>query len=137
MKYQWRDVLCNKDPFDLALYPMLIWRQKPRTIIEIGTKEGGSALWMKDICDLFGLDTQIISIDIDQRAKYSHPKIQFCQGDGRNLSATFNKTLINQIYHPLIVIEDADHHYLTTRSVLAFFADILEEGEYIIIEDGV
>ena len=137
MNYQWRDVLCNKDPFDLALYPLLLWREKPKTIIEIGTKEGGSALWLVDLCRLFDLDTQIISIDIDQRTQFSHPNIHFYQGDGRNLSATLNKEFIAQIRHPLIVIEDADHHYLTTKAVLEFFSPILEIGEYIIIEDGI
>ena len=66
MRYTWRGVLCNKNPFDMALYPMLLWERKPRTIIEIGSKEGGSAIWLADICARFGIDVRIVSVDIDQ-----------------------------------------------------------------------
>ena len=33
-----------KNPFDLALYLLLLRRLKPRTVIEIGSKSGGSGL---------------------------------------------------------------------------------------------
>lgn len=41
LRYTWRGVVCSKNPFDLALYPILLWKEKPATIIEIGSKEGG------------------------------------------------------------------------------------------------
>lgn len=137
MRYEWRGVLCNKNPFDFALYPMLLWREKPKTIIEIGSKEGGSALWLHDICTRFGLGTQIVSIDIDQRAKVKRAGIEFHQGDGRDLSTVLTFDKMASLPRPLLVIEDADHHYLTTLAVLRFFDAYLSRGEYILIEDGI
>lgn len=137
MRYTWRGVLCNKNPFDLALYPMLLWERKPATIIEIGSKEGGSALWLADICARFGIDTQILSIDINQRAKVRRRNIEFLQGDGRDLGETLSDARMRALPRPLLVIEDADHHYLTTLAVLRFMDRYLAADEYILIEDGI
>jgi hypothetical protein len=54
--YKSKDTPLQKNPFDYALYSMLLWQFRPRTIIEIGSKEGGSALWFGDSCDTFGFD---------------------------------------------------------------------------------
>lgn len=137
LRYTWRGVVCSKNPFDLALYPMLLWKEKPATIIEIGSKEGGSALWLWQTCNAFHIRTRIISVDIDQRAKVMHPYITFLQGDGRDLAATLSPEFMATLPRPLLVIEDADHHYLTTLAVLRFMDRYLRSGEYILIEDGI
>ncbi len=137
MRYTWRGVLCNKNPFDLALYPMLLWEAKPGTIIEIGSKMGGSALWLDDLCIRFGLQTKLVSIDIDQRAKVRRNSITFWQGDGRDLRAVLTPEILAGLPRPWIVIEDADHHYLTTKAVIEFFAPVTRPGDYLLIEDGI
>src|SRR5271166_419417 len=38
MNYSCKGVPTYKSPFDLALYQLLLWEQKPRTLIEIGSK---------------------------------------------------------------------------------------------------
>jgi cephalosporin hydroxylase len=137
MRYTWRGVLCNKNPFDLALYLMLLWQIKPATIIEIGSKEGGSALWLWQTCSAFHIKTRIISVDINQRARIKHPHITFLEGDGRNLCSTLSDEMMRTLRRPLLVIEDADHHYLTTLGVLRFMDGYLHPGEYILVEDGI
>src|SRR5437763_8567733 len=136
-RYTWRGVLCNKSPFDLALYPMLIWREKPRTIIEIGSKEGGSALWLWDTCHQFGLDTEIISVDIRQHAKVIQQGITFLRGDACNLESTLTPDMMARLQRPLLVIEDSAHRPATTLAVLRFMDPYLRCGEYILIEDGI
>src|SRR6516162_8559035 len=46
---------CWKDPFDLALYSMLLWLEKPRTLIQIGSAFGGSALCFRDMQVALGI----------------------------------------------------------------------------------
>ena len=60
MAYRYRGVPLLKNPFDLALYPMLLDRVRPRTIIEIGSYAGGSAMWLADQAALIGLDLRVI-----------------------------------------------------------------------------
>jgi cephalosporin hydroxylase len=137
MRYTWRGVRCNKSPFDLALYPLLIWQQKPRTIIEFGTRFGGSALWFHDICRAFGLDTRIISIDIEQRAKFEVDGVSFITGDALHPEKALPKEFMDSLPRPLLVSDDSAHLPETVLSVLRFMDPHLRVGEYIVIEDGI
>jgi len=135
--YTWRGVPMIKNPFDFALYPLLVWDLKPRTIIEIGSKNGGSALWLGDMLNNFGIDGHIYSLDIVGVRNVSHSHVTFLEGDGRNLEEAFSQEFMLTIPRPLLVIEDADHSYETSSHVLSFFDQYLAKGEYIVIEDGI
>lgn len=135
--YSYSGVPTQKNPFDFAIYPVLIWHLKPRTIIEIGSKSGGSALWYGDLFDNFKIDGHIYSVDIVKVTKYSHPRVTFLEGDGQNLQETFSPDFLKQLPRPLLIIEDADHSYQTSKAVLDFFHPYLDKDEYIVIEDGI
>ncbi len=47
-QFTYRNIACSKNPFDLALYSLLISKILPATIIEIGSASGGSAVWLAD-----------------------------------------------------------------------------------------
>ncbi len=135
--FSYKGTPLQKNPFDHALYPMLLWQFKPRTIIEIGSKEGGSALWMADLCDTYRLDCQIHSIDIVRVATVKHKRVTFHEGDGRNLSGTLSEKMLARLPRPWLVIEDADHSYETTHAVLEFFESKLSPQDMLVVEDGI
>jgi cephalosporin hydroxylase len=138
MKYTYKGILTHKDPFDLALYQMLLWEQKPRTLIEVGSKWGGSALWFADVLRSFGVDYTIHSIDVQPPVDIEDiPGVTFYRGDGRNLADTLSPALLAAMPRPLMVVEDADHRPATTLAVLRFFDQWLRPGEYIVVEDGI
>jgi len=135
--YSYAGVPIQKNPFDFAIYPLLIWQLKPHTIIEIGSKSGGSALWFGDLLNNFGINGHVYSVDIVKVTKQSHSKVTFLEGDGKNLQETFSDDFFKELDHPLLVIEDADHSFQTSKSVLEFFHPYLDQGDYIVIEDGI
>ncbi|MFS8866454.1 class I SAM-dependent methyltransferase [Synechococcus sp. H55.9] len=137
LAYSYKGIPTTKNPFDIALYPLLIWQVKPRTIIEIGSYCGGSALWLGDILSSFGLGAHIYSIDVNRVTSLSHPKVTYLRGNGRELEAILSPFFLSRLPRPLLVIEDADHQYETTIKVLEFFHQHLLPGEYIIIEDAI
>jgi cephalosporin hydroxylase/glycosyltransferase involved in cell wall biosynthesis len=137
MNYTYRGVGLLKNPFDLAIYPMLIWNLKPRTILEIGSKDGGSALWFGDLFNSFGMDGHVYSLDIVRVDTVQHPRVTFLEGDGRNLGKTFTPEFLQSLPRPWLVIDDADHAYETSRAILAFFDPYLKAGEYMVVEDGI
>jgi cephalosporin hydroxylase len=55
MAYTYKGVRCLKDPFDLAIYTKLIWDLRPKSLIEIGSNQGGGALWFADMLTVAGL----------------------------------------------------------------------------------
>jgi cephalosporin hydroxylase len=137
MNYKYKGVPMYKSPFDLALYQLVLWEQKPRTLIEIGSKWGGSALWFSDVLNNYGTDYSIHSIDIEVLDRPKIPRVTFYRGDGKNISETLSREFLIAMPRPIMVIEDADHHWKTTLSILHFFDNWLQPGEFIIIEDGI
>ena len=135
--YDYRGVPLLKNPFDLALYPRLLWKLKPLTIIEIGSKSGGSGLWLGDLLNNFGIDGRIYSYDIVRVDSVSHPRVTFLEGNGRALGETLRPDFLQGMPRPWLVIEDADHAYETSIAVLNFFHSWLRPEDYIIIEDGI
>jgi len=134
-RYTYRGVPMIKNCFDLALYPLLLDRVRPKTIIEIGTFYGGSALWFADLSRNFGFETHIHTLDITRMHVLEDPRVTFIRGSGRELEKSFSPSLLAQLPRPLLVVEDADHECPTTQAVLSFFHPILRDGEYIIVED--
>ncbi len=122
---------------EMALYTLLIWNLKPKTIIEIGSKSGGSALWMADQMAAFELDGRIVSIDLTPPTpSYHRSNISFLRGDANRLEDVLSREFLSSLPRPLLVIEDASHQYAATLSVRRFFNPIMQIGEYFVVEDG-
>jgi cephalosporin hydroxylase len=135
-KFTYRDVACSKNPFDLALYSLLISKLLPATIIEIGSASGGSAVWFADQMRNNFLAPNVISLDIKRVDNIVEPGVQFIEGDIFGLSNSILPTLIPTLPRPLLVIEDGPHSYEGCVAALEFFHEYLLPGEYIVIEDG-
>jgi len=134
----YRKVPFFKSPLDIALYLQLLSRLAPLTVIEIGTKYGGSALWFADMLSAQGLpNARVVSVDIQPLAKFSDPRISFLQGDAKQLGAVLTHEVLRRCPRPWLVIEDSSHHYAETAATLAFFHAHLQSGDYIVVEDGI
>jgi cephalosporin hydroxylase len=136
MSYRYRGVPCLKNPLDLAIYMTLLWDAKPRTIFEIGSRAGGSALLFSDIGRTYRLDAEIVSIDLDP-PPLTLEGVLFCQGDVHELGAAFERNDLYSRSRPWLVVEDSAHTFSACSAALQFFARHLRSGEYLVIEDGV
>jgi len=138
LRYSYRGISMLKNPFEIALYQLLFWQVKPRTVIEIGSYLGASAIWFADMmrnCDVNGT---VISIDIKvPTPAEQRENVRFLEGDANDLNTVLTPAILATLERPLVVIEDSTHTAETTLAVLKFFASILRSGEYIVIEDGV
>jgi cephalosporin hydroxylase len=137
LHYQYRGIWCIKCPIDLAIYSRLVWDLKPGCIIEIGSYQGGSALWFADTMTAFGLHSRVVSIDINVATSVSDPRIQFLRGDARDLRGVLTDALLDGLPKPWIVVEDGAHTYETTIAALSFFGSRLSTGDFLVVEDGV
>jgi len=127
----WKGYPMYKTTYDYALYPMIIQEVKPKTIIEFGTAEGGSAFWMSDLCDIFGLkDTMVYSVDINKVILRNTDRIKFFRGDSNNVEVLWDQLEI--LPHPWLIIEDS---HVNINGVISHFEKGMVQGDYIIVED--
>ena len=130
----YREIECLKCPFDYVMYQMIICEVKPDLIIEIGTNQGGSALYMADLMNSIGKG-EIHTIDVDNRSNNiskQHSRIKFFHDGWGNydvkLASGFKK---------ILVIEDSSHEYKNTLNAIIRFAPLVTKGSYLIVEDGI
>jgi cephalosporin hydroxylase len=138
--YKYCGLRCVKFPTELALYTLLISKLRPRTIIEIGTQEGGGALWMADQIRTFGIEGRVISIDKNPPSPFyekDRTDIVLLRGDAGRLEDCLSSDFLASLARPWLIIEDSSHKFQYTIAVLRFFDRKLQPGEYIVVEDGV
>ncbi|MFT5824254.1 MAG: cephalosporin hydroxylase [Crocinitomix sp.] len=131
---EYKGVKCLKCPFDYVIYQMIVNEVNPDLIIEIGTNEGGSTLYLADLLELQGNGT-VHSIDIKDdcpKKVKEHGRIKLFT-DGwesydLNLTREFKK---------ILVIEDSSHQYENTLGAIKKFNSIVTIGSYLIVEDGI
>lgn len=137
MRSLYRGVKFLKSPLDIGLYLQLLSKLRPRTIIEIGCRFGGSALWFADMMAAHGVTPRVITVDIDPQVPYEDPRIRVLVGDAGNLGACLPADLLASLPRPWLVVKDSSHFYHHSRAVLEFFHPLLQSGDYIVVEDGV
>jgi cephalosporin hydroxylase len=127
---RWRGVDLTKSPTDLWVYSELIWQIRPGTIIETGTHRGGSALWLADMLDLFGIDGHVYSIDLlTYGTEPTHPRLTYIKGDSVTVDVP------DPADGPVMVILDSDHSEHHVHAEMLRFAPMVTVGSYLIVED--
>lgn len=136
-RYTHRGVRCIKSPIDMAIYSRAIWDLRPRTIIEIGTHSGGSALWLADLVRAYGLDARVHSIDVEPPDDVVDDLVSFATGDVNDLESVLASTGIADAPHPWFVSEDSAHTYRGCTTALEVLARHMVSGDLLVMEDGV
>ena len=126
----WKGNPLYKSVYDFSLFPIMIWNIRPKTIIEIGSGNGNSAIWMNDLCKMYGINCHIHSMDIRRVKNRKRKTLTFLEGDSNNIEEVFNDLSIYP--HPWMIIEDA---HVNVTGVVNWFAKGTLLGDYVIIED--
>ena len=134
-KLTWKDLSLMKDPMCLTTYQQLIQELRPKTIIEFGTYDGGSALWMSDICKTLKIACKVYTFDIRE-------VILECEGITSITLDNFkfkeyvqnNSDLFNSLEHPILVVEDSHENIC---EILSEIDNFLNSGDYIVVEDTI
>lgn len=137
LKYSYKGVRFIMSPIDLALYLKMMWELQPATIIEIGSKEGGSALWLADMAKNYDLNCRVLSIDLEPPKLIQVAGITFLKGDVNKLDEVLTDSVLTELPHPWLVIEDSAHTFDGCTAALSFFAEKMHPKDVLIMEDGV
>jgi cephalosporin hydroxylase len=135
----WLGVTALKCPFDLLVYQDIICELRPDLIIECGTAEGGSAVFLASICELID-HGEVVTIDINEKqdtaGRPAYPRVTYWTAD--TLAA---KTIsrIEQLSHgkdSVLVILDDNHSADHVFKEMEVYSRFVTAGSYLIIEDS-
>ena len=128
-----------KGPEDMIILSQLFWYVKPRTVIELGTFTGASAIWMANILNLSKIECNLFSVDIDLSLLHPSakalqpPNLTFMEGDNKEIEKVLSSDFFSAQPHPIIVIEDSHENF--DELVMQHFHHHLMPGDYLVCED--
>jgi cephalosporin hydroxylase len=131
----WLGTTTVKLPLDMWIYQEIISELRPALVIETGTYEGGSALYLASVMDQLGTG-RMISIDIQHPAELPrHPRIEYVLGSSVDAAVVGRVRAVAAEGGPVLVILDSDHARDHVAAELAAYADLVTPGSYCIVED--
>ena len=132
----WLGVPAQKCAFDLWVYQELLHELRPAVIVECGTANGGSALFLASICDLLE-NGEVITVDIaDEPGRPSHERITYLSGSSTEPELVERVKQLVASRGPVIVILDSDHSRDHVLKELRLYAPLVSPGSYLIVEDS-
>lgn len=134
-RVQYKGVPYLKCPMDYVMYQMLIMNLKPDLIIEIGTLNGGGALYYADLLYLIGkgeVHTINLQNEVYDQKVFNHGRIKFFYGGFQNYDLEQVKG-----HETVLVIDDGSHSYEDVLAALNKFSSVVTKNSYFIVEDGV
>lgn len=123
-------------PLDAWLLQEMVSELRPDLIIETGTHEGSSALYLATICDLLG-HGEIITIDIDAKATPPHPRVTYVAGSSVDFEVIDQVAARAAGAETVLVMLDSDHSADHVFQELRQYGSFVTAGSYIHVQDGV
>jgi cephalosporin hydroxylase len=130
----YKGLIVLKPAIDLVLYSNLIWELQPRTIIEFGSLQGGSALWFADQLEVLCGHGEVHSFELYYRCispRAAHQRLRFHEADLREMSS-LSAVLPGPLPHPWLVVDDA-HENL--ENLIPYVTGFMLPGDYYVVED--
>jgi len=131
----WLGVRTQKCPLDLWVYQEIIHELKPDVIIETGTLNGGSALFLASMCDL-EMRGAVITIDVSHKMGLpTHPRITYLLGSSTSDTIVADvRSRIREV-DTVMAILDSDHRRDHVLHELRTYGALVTRGSYLIVED--
>ncbi len=132
-------------PQDIMALQEIIWRVKPRLIVETGIAHGGSLLFYATMLELLGGDGLVIGIDIDIRAHNRveierHPmfkRTRMIEG------SSIDPAIVTEVHRmagdrqPVLVALDSNHTHDHVLQELQAYSPLVTAGSYLVVFDTV
>ncbi len=133
----WLGVPLIKCPLDLWIYQEILYDEgtRPDLIVETGTMRGGSAHFLASIMDVVG-SGRIVTVDnrfLEERPQ--HPRITYLTGSSTDPDIVRRVREAVEPGERVMVILDSKHDKEHVLGELEAYADLVTEGNYLIVED--
>jgi cephalosporin hydroxylase len=132
---RWFGAKVLKSPLDLWIYQEILVETRPDLVVETGTADGGSALFLAMMCDLLG-NGDVVSVDIRHAdARPSHERIRYVRGSSVDPDIVDLIRELARGKQRVMVILDSDHSREHVLEELDSYAPLVTQGCYLVVED--
>jgi cephalosporin hydroxylase len=132
---RWLGVAALKTPQDLWIYQEIIYETRPDLIVETGTFNGGSALYLATVCDAIG-SGRILSIDLRlQDDLPNHARLEYVAGSSTDPAILARVRDEADKSGRVMVLLDSDHSRDHVLEELRGYGPLVTEGCYLVVED--
>lgn len=122
-------------PEHMVALSLLVRQVRPRMILELGSRGGGVARWLLDVCKGLDLDTVIHSADWGQAGRSKDARLQFWRGDLRKPSGIWPGGVLKTEGRPLLVLVRTGAGHGVTWSALRSIHKYLKGGDVVCVEN--
>jgi cephalosporin hydroxylase len=132
---RWLGVRTLKCPIDLWIYQEILAELRPGLVIETGTFDGGSALYLAGVMDQLH-HGRVVTVDIEERpGRPRHDRVTYVRGSSVSPDVVGRLARQARGRGPVMVILDSDHSRDHVLAELHAYADLVTPGSYLIVED--
>ncbi len=132
-------------PQDILAMQEIIWRTKPKLIIETGIAHGGSIIFYASMLELMGGNGMVLGIDIDIREHnraeiLKHPmakRIKMLEGSSIDMDVISQVHEASKDQSPVLVILDSMHTHSHVLEELNAYSPLVTRDSYLVVFDTV
>ena len=130
-----------KNAVDIVIYWQIVEKTKPDTIVEIGSRFGGSAMMFARLQEICDVRSTVISVDIDMRQISTFASglgIYFVEGDSLDLGVFGRvKSACDEYGEKVMVVHDGQHAAEHVLADLKLYHQLVTVGQYLVVEDTI
>jgi cephalosporin hydroxylase len=137
IQVSWLGYETLKCPLDLWIYQEIITRDRPDFVVELGTRFGGSALYLACILDMIG-SGMVITVDLDDTLvskRPLHERIIYKVGSTTEASTVEAIEALIPPGSKVLLILDSDHTRDHVLKEMRMYSHLVPVGGYMIVED--
>ena len=132
----WRGHQAFKCPTDLWVYQEMLLSRRPDLVIETGTAFGGTAMFLADMMDLFGIDGRVVTVELSEEYEPPvHHRIVPLKGSSTDPAIIERVREYAAGAKTVVVILDSDHRALHVAAELAAYAPMVTLDSFLVVED--
>jgi cephalosporin hydroxylase len=141
MGVNWMGVQTLQTPMDMLAFQEILFEHRPDLVIETGSYQGGSALFLACMMDILD-HGRVISIDLlpiwerlTSAQRPEHDRITWLKGD--SVSKEIRRRVQDEVdqVRTVMVILDSDHSRGHVARELQAYAPMVSVGHYLIVQD--
>ena len=129
-------------PEDVLTMQEIIWRVRPRLIIETGVAHGGSLIFSASMLELLG-EGEVVGIEIDLRphnrqaieAHQLSKRIKLIEGSSIEANVMAQVRLLAKDKQPVMVFLDSNHTHDHVLRELELYSPLVSKDSYLVVFD--